>query len=282
MLHLDAWKSEICIFITDHDSRKKVPLYNKKLFLDVFRCSLRMPVQYPIQPLFWWTCAIRTGAVIGKHSEPQNRHFVKSATPFTMLCRGNIVTLCVCQCASQSAANVLFHQCEMSKIKVAVDRVESLQIWTVMKMSLWIWHRQISNYWVPTSFYWTLYTCHQKWEGNDVLLMSQYISFASTLFMWLVHNKWRNLIIFCQIKEKKEEIWLSPMIKAPTVTPTEKSKKQRDNIKSATINFDYTTIADLGQRSCVVQIPRRQTVHIFYFFSETAPQILTDLKAVSS
>ena len=26
-------------------------------------------------------------------------------------------------------------------------------------------------------------------------------------------------------------------------TPTEKSKKQRDNIKNATKNFDYTTIA---------------------------------------
>ena len=43
-------------------------------------------------------------------------------------------------------------------------------------------------------------------------------------------------------KEKKEEIWLSPMKKA--LTPAEKSKKQRDNIKSATKNFDYTTIAD--------------------------------------
>ena len=43
-------------------------------------------------------------------------------------------------------------------------------------------------------------------------------------------------------QEKKEEIWLSPVTKAPT--PTEKSKKQRDNIKNATKNFDYTTIAD--------------------------------------
>ena len=32
------------------------------------------------------------------------------------------------------------------------------------------------------------------------------------------------------------------MIKAPT--PTEKFKKQRDNTKNATKNFDYTTIAD--------------------------------------
>ena len=43
-------------------------------------------------------------------------------------------------------------------------------------------------------------------------------------------------------KEKKEEIWLSPATKTPT--PTEQSKKQRDNIKNATKNFDYTTIAD--------------------------------------
>ena len=32
------------------------------------------------------------------------------------------------------------------------------------------------------------------------------------------------------------------MTKAPT--PTEKSKKRRDNTKTATKNFDYTTIAD--------------------------------------
>ena len=44
------------------------------------------------------------------------------------------------------------------------------------------------------------------------------------------------------LQEKKEEIWLSPMTKAPT--PTEKSKKHHDNIKNATKNFDYTTIAD--------------------------------------
>ena len=41
---------------------------------------------------------------------------------------------------------------------------------------------------------------------------------------------------------KKEEIWLSPLIKAPTLT--DKSKKQLDNNKNATKNFDYTRIAD--------------------------------------
>ena len=45
-----------------------------------------------------------------------------------------------------------------------------------------------------------------------------------------------------QFKEKKEKILPSPMTNAPTLT--EKSNKQRDNIKNATKNFDYTTIAD--------------------------------------
>ena len=43
-------------------------------------------------------------------------------------------------------------------------------------------------------------------------------------------------------QEKNEEIRLSPVTKVPT--PTEKSKKQRDNITNATKNFDYITIAD--------------------------------------
>ena len=36
--------------------------------------------------------------------------------------------------------------------------------------------------------------------------------------------------------EKKEEIWLSPMTKAPT--PTEMSKGQSDNTNNATKKFD--------------------------------------------
>ena len=50
--------------------------------------------------------------------------------------------------------------------------------------------------------------------------------------------------------KKNEEIWFSPMTKAPT--PTEKFKKQRDKKiqkatwqhKNPTKNFDYITIAD--------------------------------------
>ena len=44
----------------------------------------------------------------------------------------------------------------------------------------------------------------------------------------------------CQ--EKNEQIWRSPMTKAPT--RTEKSKKERDNTKHATKNFEYTPISD--------------------------------------
>ena len=42
-------------------------------------------------------------------------------------------------------------------------------------------------------------------------------------------------------KRKRKKIRLSPMTKSPT--PTEKSKKQRDNTQHATKNFVYTTIA---------------------------------------
>ena len=38
------------------------------------------------------------------------------------------------------------------------------------------------------------------------------------------------LVIAYTIQEKKEEIWLIPVTKTPT--PTEQSKKQRDNIKT--------------------------------------------------
>ena len=40
-------------------------------------------------------------------------------------------------------------------------------------------------------------------------------------------------VVYC---EKKEEIWLSPMTKAPT--PTEMSKRHSDNTNNATKKFD--------------------------------------------
>ena len=39
-----------------------------------------------------------------------------------------------------------------------------------------------------------------------------------------------------------EEIWLSPMTKAPT--PAELSKGQNDNTNNATKKFDYRAVAD--------------------------------------
>ena len=62
-------------------------------------------------------------------------------------------------------------------------------------------------------------------------------------FCWcrgFCHRTESDLFLF--LLREKEEIWLSPMTEA--LTPTEKSKKQRDNTKNATKNFDYTTIAD--------------------------------------
>ena len=44
------------------------------------------------------------------------------------------------------------------------------------------------------------------------------------------------------LQDKKEEIWLSPMTKAPTAT--EMSKGQNDNTNNATKKFDKTAIAD--------------------------------------
>ena len=43
-------------------------------------------------------------------------------------------------------------------------------------------------------------------------------------------------------QEEKEEIWLSPMTKAPT--PTEMSKGQSDNTTKRHKKFDYTAVVD--------------------------------------
>ena len=60
-------------------------------------------------------------------------------------------------------------------------------------------------------------------------------------------NITRSLIETCRTalsthKDKKEEIWPSPMTKAPTLT--EMSKGQSDNTNNATKKFDYTAIAE--------------------------------------
>ena len=51
-----------------------------------------------------------------------------------------------------------------------------------------------------------------------------------------------SIFLASNIREKKEEIWLSPMTKAPT--PTDMSKGQNDNTNNARKKFDYTAVAD--------------------------------------
>ena len=58
------------------------------------------------------------------------------------------------------------------------------------------------------------------------------IVYHCIVIYWRVYCHW----------EKKEEIWLSLMTKAPT--PAEMSKGQSDYTKNATKKFDYTAIVD--------------------------------------
>ena len=52
----------------------------------------------------------------------------------------------------------------------------------------------------------------------------------------------QNTTLYWLHVEKKEEMWLSPMIKDPT--PAEMSKGQSENTNNATKKFDYTAVAD--------------------------------------
>ena len=71
------------------------------------------------------------------------------------------------------------------------------------------------------------------WISN----IPRYFSFA-----WKLYHSSQLAERSVQCWEKKEEIWLSPITKAPT--PTEQFKKLKWQHKYATKNFDYTTIAD--------------------------------------
>ena len=69
-------------------------------------------------------------------------------------------------------------------------------------------------------------------------------------------------------KEKKEEIWLSPMRKAPT--PAEMSKGQNDNTNNDTKKFDYTRLrTDLGRSVGVTTAT--QLVWLTWFTGPTFP-----------
>ena len=61
-----------------------------------------------------------------------------------------------------------------------------------------------------------------------------------------IQTVWTFIIVISIPDEKKEEIWLFPMTKAPT--PTKKSKMQRDNTKNATkTSITQRLRTDLGR-----------------------------------
>ena len=70
------------------------------------------------------------------------------------------------------------------------------------------------------------------------------------------------------MQEKKDNIWLSLMTKAPT--PTEMSKGQSDNTNNATKKFDYTAVADDFERSVGVT-KVIQVVWLTWFTGPTFP-----------
>ena len=77
----------------------------------------------------------------------------------------------------------------------------------------------------------------ERWNRSILAESSIYCSIS----YWRSEKKpislyWRQLWWKMWLKEKKEEIWLSPMTKAPT--PTEMSKGQSDNTNNATKKFD--------------------------------------------
>ena len=70
-----------------------------------------------------------------------------------------------------------------------------------------------------------------------------FCSLEINLILWIELSKFSLLSnTLFKYREKKEEIWLSPMTKAHT--PTEMSKGQSDNTHNATKKFDHTAVAD--------------------------------------
>ena len=78
---------------------------------------------------------------------------------------------------------------------------------------------------------------HFRIDGCIYGINSNLIFFVTSIN----HQEFENYLgqmypVELEIKEKKEEIWPSPMTKAPT--PTEMSKGQSDNTNNATKKFD--------------------------------------------
>ena len=75
-----------------------------------------------------------------------------------------------------------------------------------------------------------IYEGHSETNALPPILWQKGNSFPN----WLLCSF--KLVFLYMYKENKEEIWLSPMTKAPT--PTEMSKGQSDNTNNATKKFD--------------------------------------------
>ena len=71
-------------------------------------------------------------------------------------------------------------------------------------------------------------------QSENVCPINEYI-IVWTVKDWSNNNLW-DCKLFWRYVNKKEEIWPSPMTKAPT--PTEMSKGQSDNTNNATKKFD--------------------------------------------
>ena len=66
---------------------------------------------------------------------------------------------------------------------------------------------------------------------------SSYIHFLNVVYAHLTANIFQIFITRCyKLQDKTEEIWLSPMTKAPS--PTEMSNGQSDNTNNTTKKFD--------------------------------------------
>ena len=70
-------------------------------------------------------------------------------------------------------------------------------------------------------------------------------------------------------EEKKEEIWLSPMTKAPK--PTEMPIGQSHNTNNATKKFDYTAVADQLRTASLSNYTATQLVWLTWFTGPTFP-----------
>ena len=95
----------------------------------------------------------------------------------------------------------------------------------------------ISTYQIPM-IVWHYLRCHQK--------MCVTFSVCGVDLVFNGRRLWRNY----ESKDKKEEIWPSPMTKAPI--PTEMSKGQRSNTNNATKKYDFMkrTLIQCLHRTC--------------------------------